>query len=534
MNKKQIGLIGVAAVATVAVLGGIICISSNSGSKEWSQKVSMRGVVDEDDVAHVALSNGKIVTVDDAMDVVLSNDERKLIVLDKDQNLYVSDLKGENKKKIDKDCLMIYDNSGKFITYASEGMRFSYACIETGKKLDCEPEFVYWPINDGNNDIIYFVDSDDEELKAWNGSKDITICEIDDAEYTRILSVNEKGNVIYASCNDDKAKVYITKGSNSEKLCSINMEGRYSNIYMNNILGTNTGFLMASNDKHSGYFLDEKQKLHELDLDNDIVNVYTKNTDIKNTTDTAKEYYLVTTDDYDEYNNNYHSRSALMNEDDYLEYQVTYVDKKYNTKEIIDDLKGAFISNGYLYYIDKHGNLYEAKLNGSRIKNEKEIDDDVVAIDPTSGNGYIYYVKNASDDGLQDLYVVKHGSEAKKICGNVESYKSAYNSSYPAYDLKFASDNHSTIYFFKNRKEDRNYSSHDTMTLCKYSFGDKEYEKIDNKVLLNNTLVDNRNLSDISRITYCKQHEHDGKYSLDYCVYDGKKTKVLEEDIKLK
>ena len=79
MNKKQIGLIGVAAVATVAVVGGIICISSKSGSQEWSEKVSMRGIVDEDDVAHVALSNGKIVTVDDAMELVGDPNHKKEI-----------------------------------------------------------------------------------------------------------------------------------------------------------------------------------------------------------------------------------------------------------------------------------------------------------------------------------------------------------------------------------------------------------------------------------------------------------------------
>lgn len=531
MNKKQIG-IGAVTVAAVVVVGGSIYFYSDNGVKEWSEKVSMRGIVDEDDVAHVALSNGKVVTVEDAQDVLLSSDEKKLIVMDTDRNLYVSDLDGKNKKKIAEDCVMAYNNVGRFFTYAADDLYYGYASIETGESLGDETISVYWPKNEGKNDIIYYIDTEDEELKAWNGDKDKTICEINNAEDSMILSVNEKGNVIYATNDGEKTKVYVTKGNDSEKLCSIKTDGRYSNI--NNITGTNIGFLMLSNDKHTGYYLDQKQNIHELDLDNDIVSVYTKDTNIKNITKPSDEYYLITTDDYGYYYNNYYFNSSYMEEDDYIEYQVAFVDKKYNTEEIIDDLKGAFISNGYLYYIDKHDKLYEAKLNGSRITNKKEIDDDVTAIDSTSGNGYIYYVKNVSEEGLEDLYVFKHGNEAKKICNNVESYKSIYNTSNPQYDLKFGSDNHSTIYFFKNKKDDRHTSSRDTVTLCKYSFGDKDYEKIDNKVMLNNTLVDNRNLSDITKITYCKLHEHNDEYSLDYCVYDGKKTKVLEEDIKLK
>ena len=534
MNKKQIGLIGVAVVAAVSVIGGIFYIYSNNSSKEWGRKIGIKGIVDADDVGHVALSNGEVVTVEDAMEVVLSSDEKKLIVLDKDQSLYASDLDGKNKKEIADDCLMVYNNSDDFVEYIIGGLNCAYASIETGETLESKPQYVYWVQNEDKNDILYYIDFEDNELKAWNGNKAITICEVDDAEFTSILSVDEKGNVIYACCDDDKAKVYITKGNEPQKLCSIEIENKYSYIYMNGITGTNTGFIMASNDDHTGYYLDEKHKLHELDLDNEIVNVYTKNSIIQNISKPANEYYLVTTDDYDEYENNYYRRSALMDEDDYIEFQVTYVDNKCNTKEIVEDLKGATISNGYLYYVDKHGRLYEAKLNGAKINSKKEIDDGVAAIDPTSGNGYIYYVKNVSDEGLEDLYVVKHGSEAKKICDNVESYKSLYNMSYPDYDVKYASDNHSTIYFAKNRKEDKIYSHNDTVTLCKYTYGDKNYEKIDNKVLLNCFSVDNYNIGDISRINYCKQYERDGKRSVDYCVYDGEKKAVLEEDIKLK
>ena len=75
MNKKQIG-IGAVAVAAVVVVGGSIYFYSDNGVKEWSEKVSMRGIVDEDDVAHVALSNGKVVTVEDAQDVLVSSDEK--------------------------------------------------------------------------------------------------------------------------------------------------------------------------------------------------------------------------------------------------------------------------------------------------------------------------------------------------------------------------------------------------------------------------------------------------------------------------
>ncbi len=325
--------------------------------------------------------------VSDVDDYYFTEDDKYVIALDDDDNLYSYDF-GKEKEKLDTDVSYIYDYTNEKIVYSKD-------------------------------DTVYV-----RSLKAKKDDKN----KITD-DYKRDLQFSEDGkNVLYVNGDGELMSYSISKKENTKIAGDVSSyycdEKSCNKLYY--VVSDGGSNLYYYNGKESSKVASDISTVMAVDVDSQKV-VYTKVDDNKYTL-----YYQNGTKDAAKIEGDLDSVSSVrmyegkgiyyVNSEDELRYVKISGAKVSDPKTVEDEIETTLNSklNGYFFVadVDKNGNgtLYFAS-NGKA----KEIDTDVsyISLSTSKDGKKVYYLKDYKTTG--DLYVTS-GGKGKKIESDVRTY----------------------------------------------------------------------------------------------------------------
>lgn len=326
--------------------------------------------------------------INDVDDYKFTDDDKYILVLDSDDNLYSYNYK--EKTKIDTDVAVFY-TSGDKVAYIKDGELFIRSV--NGKKDDktkvTEKYGNSVMFSEDGKMLVYM--TDENALYLYNIKKKENI-KIDSTVYDFELS--QDGKKLYYVINEDSKKtVYYYNGKDSTKIVS--------NIYSLLDVDVDNEYLVYStkgeDNKYDVVF--KKGTKESAIIEKDLVGIYGAFIDEKNV------YY-------------YNSDSELF----MAKIKGNKVDKPVSIGENVGNLieyKKGFV---YVTEVDKYnnGDLYIVK-NGKT----KKIDSDVYSslLRVNEDGSKIYYLKDYSSNS-GDLYVTS-GGKGKKIDSDIYTFQVA-------------------------------------------------------------------------------------------------------------
>lgn len=511
-GKKGV-VIGIVAAVILVACGTIFFLLFAGGNytetKAREQNVILSVLCDNDGVGYVPLMNGDVVKIDDnVFSGALSPDRKRIIYLTKGKELYLMNSDKTDKKLISDKTVRIVDFNNFACVYSESGEEYCYYTFAGNESVSIGRVDDY-KLSKNNANLVFAIDGGVYEI-IGTGEKEKLGNYKDTCE---ILLISDDGKTVF--WNDGTSyehEIYVYTNGEKSKVGTINPSDKYGTYGKFN---SNQTYAVISNlSAEELYVVNKNEEPIKIKIGNklDSSSFYTAKGDIRydSSSKFPGMYFAVSSD------------SGI---------NLYFVDERGEKEKVMAGISSYIIQDGFIYYIDEDDNLRKAKLSGATMTNDEKITGDVGEIYDESHNGIIYFLKDiSSNDQTGILYAYKQGDEPTKIATDVALWEVyGYIMTYGS-----ISTDGRTIYYFKD-VEDIGDTYSDKGVLYRYTYGDKESEKITDDVVVYS--VDSGYFSgNIDTKSFVYQKYSSGKTRdnllFDIYYYDGKESKVLASDIK--
>ncbi|MCR4739898.1 MAG: zinc ribbon domain-containing protein [Lachnospiraceae bacterium] len=503
------------AAALVLVLCVIIGLLSKTGGGSQAgerEDIALKACIDDDGTAFLPLMNGKHVKIDDVIAARITPDRKRVVVLDKADELYVTDSSLKNKKVIEEELeyggLSFVDDHCVLYVKDNQSYIYRYGDEEPISLGDGVIDGYDYSLKGGN--LIYTMNSNVYLLtRTFTEREKIGSFETG----CRILYISDDGKKAYwAQENPDESNkydIYTLKDGEREKLCS------YSSPYYPDIIFNRdkTYGILGSTHAESFYVIDSKGNATKVGMGNPLIfytsSVFTADGYLSDDTSSSfKGAYMIVdgSDEPAEFNLSYEK------------FNLYYIDEKGERERIMTDLQDIRIQNGLLYYMSDD-ELRCARLDKGNVKKDETLARDVDLILMARGD-YIYYVTESytsgNDNHYGTIYVSIKGGEPVKVCD--EAFLDDY----------YSSADGKVLYYFRDPDNDPD-NAYTSATFCKYDSTKKKSDKISDSVCLGR-IYDGKIRSGSDSLTlddtfvYFKQVDDD---DIHWMYYDSKDSSEM-------
>lgn len=462
--KRLIALL----LCLILILSLAACGFSSGSAAEKNLMLSAH--VDEDNVAALVCDSGKVLTIPDVKDALVTRDRNNLIWLSTDGILNrvpfhaeKTDLSKSELIAEDVEELLALSNTGAcFRNKDDETFRFLF----TDKSLIKFSKEVSTVVSNANTDLFYALNGklyylaheseNSESIGSFKGSVNLRPISEDTSE------------LIWIDCDDlaQTDTVYYFNGTDNEKLFETENHGYGSGVVVEKSPSGDYVAIYSYYDSHLLLRAPGKDFVM-VDLKDEIeFNIYSKDSALSDTSSKIDGVYAATsTDGYN---------------------TVYWVSFDGDREKVLSKVISFGVSQGFLYYLNEENTLYKATAGGATIgEGERiatEVDDFAVS------NGYLYYMKDTEEK--DDSYFIGSGtlyayppkaSAPVRVASDVYArYYSYYSWPDSVNNCLFIADDGKTVLYLKNPEE------HDYFTygsLYRYTSGAKEPERIMSDVL---------------------------------------------------
>lgn len=380
--NKKIVTIGAAVVALVLVVSFIISLFGGNKAPNYAVYVK------DGDLFSSKVSGGKAwqVTDDGAGSGSVTIVDKTIFYFEEESgNLYFRTIgsKKEGAKIASDVSNYSVSENGKLVTYkATDGDLYQHNLKE---KTKIAGDISYFVVTEDGKNIVYVTEEGD--LYAKYGKKDAVKI---DSEISYVESLSEDlKNVYYRKDNDLYKKI---GNKDKEKIAShVEDAGLWED-------GTGYYTVKKESDEEATLYYYNGKKATEIEKGD--IDIY------DGALDEAVIVYVVM--------------------DDKGETEAVKVAVKAKVSELKqNEATGYSLSNDgkTLYFIDNvdegHGDLYEAKISGGKVKDPKKIDSEVYRVRGITEKGKLLYAKDYDEeDGTYELYF-----DGKKVASDVSFFR---------------------------------------------------------------------------------------------------------------
>ena len=482
-----------AAAVVLLIMKGLITLPGKLGStSKLNRNNYITAAVDEDGKAYIPTMDGKTIEISgDIQKAAMTPDRKRIVVLQENGTLYITDSGQKDKNKIARDVQGFGIVQDEGFCYADEdGKTHRYlfkdeSDVNLGEISRSKCSDINFHIAYVNDKGVYLLSGDsDEKVKLGNYKGSCSI-----------LAVNDDGRTVYwedvlAEGNKHETNVYKNVGEEKTKIGTFTTgENYYSSTFVTQNLDQSYAVIYKPDTE--GIYIVSGEDAVKVKLTPQY-GIYTENTAVAiDSADSFSELYTLTADG-----------------------ELYCIDPEGEKEEILSDVTDFGIEDHILYYLDTDEQLRRAEVSGTEITNDEKIAKNVSGI-LNHLNGYVYFYKAEDSEDGADLYVYKEGKNQLHIASDVYTNYTRYT------------EDQKTIFYLKD------YDS-DTMAgkLYSYSYGDKEDQKIASEVRYGSFYSSGIRYIDEHSLIYRKyQYEEDGTTVYDWYYYNGRKSDKFAKEV---
>lgn len=451
--KKKSLIILVAVLAALIVVGSFLLVKGKGGTTATgTDNVAIKAKITTDGTAYIPLYNGKTIEIQgDVQKAWLTKNKKRVITLQKDGTLYVTDLNQSEKN-------VIADNATDIISVRDDGIIYEDEAQKAYRVV-----FKDFSVVELGEDISVVVASHTLSALYATGKGDIYILAADKNEANKVDTFDYQ--VRLKDISDDGKLAVWTDKKGSDYRVVLNVSGEsttlgkvtptYSQDYTSVFFTKDQKMAVISSSLSDHLWIKQEGKdVVDVNLGATLATnaVYTQDGDLSESNATSISALYVKTEGNSEGNL----------------YRITLTGER---DRVVSGVGNFEVIEGKVFYTNADDNLYYAQLNGTDLKEEEKIASDVSLFEVEGNGKYVYYVK---DSGA--LYCYKTGEkEPVKIAAEVATLYGiiTYN--------RYSADG-STVFYY-TELEDIKETYDDYGTLMMWSYGESESTKISSEVL---------------------------------------------------
>ena len=387
--KKLLPVIIAAAVIVVAGLVLILTLGGGGGGGksgvELDRRSAARCYFDEDETAFIRFSDGTCVklTMNDGVETAyLTPDEKNIVVLTEEGDLYISDKSLKKMKKVESevaDFSFVSDKGFYYETEDEELFRYSFKSGSAVKVTDDTGEIGGYALSRNDFAMLYVLDDKLCRLSS-DGKSGEKLTGVED-NCTPLLISDDGKTAVWAEYDSGELTFYSWEGKDKQKLGKL--EGSSPRI----IASADMKLMILYSSSSEVFLIWKKGKEPvKAKLPDGISGVRTGDGPLARSSG-VKELYI-------------QSGDAL--------YRVSLDGEK---TKLASGVRSYSIADGKIIYVKQDGSLRCGKLGKDEIKNEEKLDKDVGSYGFTLNGKYIYYIKDTEKDDSV-LYGYRLGAKA--------------------------------------------------------------------------------------------------------------------------
>ena len=406
--KRKLRLLLVAALAVV-VVGVILLVTlgkgqSSGGTKsDLNRRTSVAAFIDEDGVAWIPCSDGSCIKVkekDEIASACLTPDEKRVVVLTEEGELYIANKDLSKKETVAKDAysaVFVTDDGFFYVTDNDRLYRYSFKSGSAAKMTNDVDDVRDVAFAQDGCGLLYLRDGKlyiltagaEEPVKIANTDKD-----------TQPLYLSDDGKTaLWGEKTDSGAyTIYLWEKEEKRKL------GKVDGRSMDSVVSADQKlFLFWGNGDTGSVLLWEKGKEEGVKVKLDVgwtMKAYTPSGPLEQSSG-VKELYL-----------------SASGDEGYTVYRVDLAGEK---EKLFSKAYDWTVLDGRFYWVKQDGTLLSGKLKGDEITEETELDEDVTRLWMPYGGKHLFYLKGEDRDC--ELYCYKSGEKAPvKVDSDVYGY----------------------------------------------------------------------------------------------------------------
>lgn len=496
-------------VAAVVVVLAIAAVSLlGNGEKQTavtSEAEAIYAKISEDGNAYILIPGEQPIVIDGSgvVQAAISPDRKHIVVILKDNTLYVTDKEQSNDVLFTSDAVAIsaVTNDGFFFMNTSDiEKRVLFSDLSSAATLGYFENFAH---AQNTTSAIY---------STSNG--DVYALSSTDSEGEKIGSYTPGWADFKAVSDNGKLAVWTATDNNSQTTLYLSDNGETT------VLGKTTGLIPLS----PAYFTKDQELLIICsDIDECLWIKFHGKEEIK------VQFFEGINGGNGVFTNGVYITDMLARDITSLyvdvyegsERNVYCISMDGQCEKALENVDDYEIANGVIFYTDQYHDLYSANIEGAIVSDRKQIASAVDGLEMSRNGEYVYFVKDC-DDNEGTLFCYKVGEEEPvKVAEDIFITANDY---YVWIEV-FASMDGSTIFFYQDM-ERVPVVYEEIGTLMRWNYGDTEVERIADHVVKDSLTSEIRNGIDADNLLFARYAYTDSDYNVfeDWMYYNGEKA----------